>query len=136
MKERRGTGKIPVFGTVSVRRFSHWLRATWQRSSATLGREIGTRFGAWSRGADGDPERIPAGAGRVIAIDTVPGRLTLAREVGAETLDFIEEDIHHGDTASRNVHEHRSPSRTAPAIRCCRNFGVASIVGIYGGFVD
>jgi threonine dehydrogenase-like Zn-dependent dehydrogenase len=35
------------------------------------------------------------GAGRVIAIDTVPERMTLAREAGAETLDFLEEDIYH-----------------------------------------
>jgi threonine dehydrogenase-like Zn-dependent dehydrogenase len=34
------------------------------------------------------------GAGRVIAIDRVPERLTLAREAGAETLDFMAEDIY------------------------------------------
>ena len=34
------------------------------------------------------------GAGRVIAIDTVPERLQLAREAGAETLDFLEDDIY------------------------------------------
>jgi threonine dehydrogenase-like Zn-dependent dehydrogenase len=34
------------------------------------------------------------GAERVIAIDTVSERLALAREVGAETLDFMEEDIY------------------------------------------
>jgi threonine dehydrogenase-like Zn-dependent dehydrogenase len=34
------------------------------------------------------------GAGRVIAIDRVPERMTLAREAGAETLDFKEEDIY------------------------------------------
>jgi threonine dehydrogenase-like Zn-dependent dehydrogenase len=34
------------------------------------------------------------GAERVIAIDTVPERLALAREGGAETLDFREEDIY------------------------------------------
>ena len=34
------------------------------------------------------------GAGRVIAIDTVPERLALAREAGAETLDFMQEDIY------------------------------------------
>jgi threonine dehydrogenase-like Zn-dependent dehydrogenase len=34
------------------------------------------------------------GAGRVIAIDTVPERLELARKAGAETLDFHEDDIY------------------------------------------
>src|SRR5256885_14027678 len=34
------------------------------------------------------------GAGRVLAIDTVPERLALAREAGAETIDFMEEDVY------------------------------------------
>lgn len=34
------------------------------------------------------------GAERVIAIDTVPERLALARSAGAETLDFMDEDIY------------------------------------------
>jgi threonine dehydrogenase-like Zn-dependent dehydrogenase len=34
------------------------------------------------------------GAGRVIAIDTIPERLALARAGGAETLDFMAEDIY------------------------------------------
>ncbi|MBY0336862.1 MAG: glutathione-dependent formaldehyde dehydrogenase [Acetobacteraceae bacterium] len=34
------------------------------------------------------------GAGRVIAIDTVPERLAMARAAGAETLDHLEEDIY------------------------------------------
>lgn len=34
------------------------------------------------------------GAERVLAIDTVPERLALARAAGAETLDFMEEDIY------------------------------------------
>lgn len=34
------------------------------------------------------------GAGRVLAIDTVPERLALARQAGAETLDFMKEDIY------------------------------------------
>jgi threonine dehydrogenase-like Zn-dependent dehydrogenase len=34
------------------------------------------------------------GAGRVIAIDTVPERLELARKAGAQTLDFHEDDIY------------------------------------------
>ena len=34
------------------------------------------------------------GAGRVIAIDTVPERLAMAKAAGAETLDFMKEDIY------------------------------------------
>jgi threonine dehydrogenase-like Zn-dependent dehydrogenase len=34
------------------------------------------------------------GAGRVIAVDTVPERLALAREAGAETVDFLETDVY------------------------------------------
>ena len=34
------------------------------------------------------------GAERVIAIDTVPERLALARQAGAETIDFMAEDVH------------------------------------------
>jgi threonine dehydrogenase-like Zn-dependent dehydrogenase len=34
------------------------------------------------------------GAGRVIAIDTVPERLAMARAAGAQTLDFMHEDIY------------------------------------------
>jgi threonine dehydrogenase-like Zn-dependent dehydrogenase len=34
------------------------------------------------------------GAERVIAIDTVPERIALARDAGAETLDFMKEDIY------------------------------------------
>ena len=34
------------------------------------------------------------GAERVIAIDTVPERLVLARQAGAETIDFMSEDVH------------------------------------------
>jgi threonine dehydrogenase-like Zn-dependent dehydrogenase len=36
------------------------------------------------------------GAERVIAIDTVPERLALARQAGAETLDFREDDVYDG----------------------------------------
>jgi threonine dehydrogenase-like Zn-dependent dehydrogenase len=34
------------------------------------------------------------GAGRVLAIDTVPERLALARAAGAETIDFMQEDVY------------------------------------------
>jgi threonine dehydrogenase-like Zn-dependent dehydrogenase len=34
------------------------------------------------------------GAERILAIDTVPERLALAREAGAETIDFMKEDVY------------------------------------------
>ena len=39
-------------------------------------------------------DRSHARAGRVIAIDTVPERLALARSAGAETLDFMKDDVY------------------------------------------
>jgi threonine dehydrogenase-like Zn-dependent dehydrogenase len=107
-------------------------------------------------------------AGRVIAIDTVPERLALAREAGAETLDFMKEDVYerlmeltHGRgadacidavgteaEASASLDSRWDRIKTATfmgtdrphvlrqAIHCCRNFGVVSIVGVYGGFLD
>lgn len=108
------------------------------------------------------------GAGRVIAIDTVPERLALARTAGAETLDFREEDIYErirdmtrgrgadacidavgteADASSSLVARldrikvatfmgTDRPHVLRQAIQCCRNFGIVSIVGVYGGFLD
>ncbi|WP_374250353.1 zinc-dependent alcohol dehydrogenase [Xanthobacter sp.] len=108
------------------------------------------------------------GAERVIAIDTVPERLALARAGGAETLDFLDEDIYarirdmtNGrgadaciDAVGTEADASSSllaridrikvatfmgtdrPHVLRQAIQCCRNFGVVSIVGVYGGFLD
>ncbi|HLI22663.1 MAG TPA: zinc-dependent alcohol dehydrogenase [Stellaceae bacterium] len=108
------------------------------------------------------------GAGRVIAIDTVPERLELARAAGAETLDFLSQDIYDAlqqmtkgrgpdacidavgtEADSRSGFDARidrvkaatfmgtdRPHVLRQAIRCCRNFGTVSIVGVYGGFLD
>jgi threonine dehydrogenase-like Zn-dependent dehydrogenase len=108
------------------------------------------------------------GAERVIAIDTVPERLSLAREAGAETLDFMDEDIYERiqqmtqgrgadacidavgteaeATASLDSMIDRVKTATfmgtdrphvlRQAIHCCRNFGIVSIVGVYGGYLD
>jgi threonine dehydrogenase-like Zn-dependent dehydrogenase len=108
------------------------------------------------------------GAERVIAIDTVPERLQLARSSGAETLDFMKEDIYDRVmdlTKGRGADACIDAVGTEPetmasadsildrikiatfmgtdrphvlrqAIHCCRNFGVVSIIGVYGGFVD
>jgi threonine dehydrogenase-like Zn-dependent dehydrogenase len=108
------------------------------------------------------------GAGKVIAIDTVQERLKLAQEAGAETIDFMKDDVYeriqemtHGrgadacidavgteaePTASVDSMVDRAktavflgtdrPHVLRQAIQCCRNFGVVSIVGVYGGYVD
>jgi threonine dehydrogenase-like Zn-dependent dehydrogenase len=108
------------------------------------------------------------GAERVIAIDTVPERLALAKEAGAITLDFKKEDIYdrineltqgRGADACIDAVGTEADSGSGfdavidrvkvatfmgtdrpyvlrQAIQCCRNFGVVSIVGVYGGFVD
>lgn len=108
------------------------------------------------------------GAERVIAIDTVPERLELARRSGALTLDFMSEDIYERImelTSGRGADACIDAVGTEPetmasadsildrikvatfmgtdrphvlrqAIHCCRNFGVVSIVGVYGGFLD
>jgi len=108
------------------------------------------------------------GAERVLAIDTVPERLALAREAGAETIDFLKEDVYDrimeftkergADACIDAVGTEAEPSASLDsrwdrikvatfmgtdrphvlrqAIHCCRNFGVVSIVGVYGGFLD
>ena len=108
------------------------------------------------------------GAGRVIAIDTVPERLEMARAAGAETLDFHADDIparikdltqgRGADACIDAVGTEADATATLDsiidrvkvatmlgtdrphvlrqAIQCCRNFGVVSIVGVYGGFLD
>jgi len=108
------------------------------------------------------------GAERVIAIDTVPERLALAREAGAETLDFRKDDVYdrifemtHGRGADACIDAVGTEPSTGSgsdamvdrikvatfmgtdrphvlrqAIHCCRNFGIVSIVGVYGGFLD
>jgi len=108
------------------------------------------------------------GAERVIAIDTVPERLAMARAAGAETLDFHEVDIYEeiqartkgrgadacidavgteaDATASFDSIVDRIKTATfmgtdrphvlRQAIHCCRNFGVVSVIGVYGGLLD
>jgi threonine dehydrogenase-like Zn-dependent dehydrogenase len=100
----------------------------------------------------------------LIAIDTVPERLQLARAAGAEILDFRKEDIYdriQDLTSGRGADACIDAVGTEPdtgawipwliesksqlsseqnvlrqAIHCCRNFGTVSIVGVYGGFLD
>ena len=108
------------------------------------------------------------GAERVLAIDTVPERLDLARQAGAETIDFRAEDVYDtimDRTRGRGADACIDAVGTEPdatetlgtmvdrikvatflgtdqphvlrqAIMCCRNFGVVSIVGVYGGLLD
>lgn len=108
------------------------------------------------------------GAERVIAIDTVPERLALAKEAGAITIDFMKEDVYdriqeltHGrgadaciDAVGTEAHTTASfdsvldrakvatflgtdrPHVLRQAIHNTRNFGIVSIIGVYGGFLD
>lgn len=108
------------------------------------------------------------GAERVIAIDTVPERLALAKASGATTLDFMQDDVYEEiqaltngrgadaciDAVGGEAHATASfdsiidkiktatylgtdrPHVLRQAIHCCRNFGIVSIVGVYGGFLD
>jgi threonine dehydrogenase-like Zn-dependent dehydrogenase len=108
------------------------------------------------------------GAERVIAIDTVPERLAMARASGAITLDFGEDDIYdrimeltkgRGADASIDAVGTEAdgaasfdsvidriktatflgterPHVLRQAIHCTRNFGIVSIIGVYGGLVD
>jgi threonine dehydrogenase-like Zn-dependent dehydrogenase len=108
------------------------------------------------------------GAERVIAIDTVPERLAMARAAGAQTLDHMEDDIYERImemTQGRGADACIDAVGTEPdtgsslmavvdrikvatflgadrphvlrqAIHCARNFGIVSVVGVYGGFLD
>ena len=108
------------------------------------------------------------GANRVIAIDTVPERLAMAQERGAETIDFKEVDVFDriqeltkGRGADACIDAVGTEPETSSsfaavvdrvkvatfmgtdrphvlrqAIQCCRNFGIVSIVGVYGGLLD
>ncbi|KPG01831.1 alcohol dehydrogenase [Rhodopseudomonas sp. AAP120] len=108
------------------------------------------------------------GAERVIAIDTVPERLEMARASGAITIDFRADDVYdriqdltsgrgadacidavgtEPDTASgfhavvdrvkvATFMGTDRPHVLRQAIHCCRNFGIVSVVGVYGGLLD
>ena len=108
------------------------------------------------------------GAERVIAIDTVPERLQMARDAGAITIDFMQEDVYdriqeltHGrgadaciDAVGTEPHTSASfdsmidrlkvaaflgtdrPHVLRQCITNTRNFGIVSIIGVYGGLLD
>ncbi len=108
------------------------------------------------------------GAETVIAIDTVPERLALARQAGAITVDFAKESVYdrinqmtHGrgaDACIDAVGTEASPGASfdsvldrakqiawmgtdrphvlRQAINNCRNGGIVSIIGVYGGLID
>jgi len=107
------------------------------------------------------------GAERVIAIDSVPERLQMAQEGGAETINFAETNVYEAlmdmtggrgpdaciDDVGMEAHapmpihvydrvkqamalETDRPHALREAIMCCRNGGVISVIGVYGGFID
>ena len=108
------------------------------------------------------------GAERVIAIETVPERLQMAREAGAITIDYMHEDVYERInelTSGRGADACIDSVGTEPetfasfdsaldrmkqaallgtdrphvlrqAVNNCRNGGIVSIVGVYGGLLD
>jgi threonine dehydrogenase-like Zn-dependent dehydrogenase len=107
------------------------------------------------------------GAERVIAIDRIPERLRMARDGGAQTLNYEEvsvletlKEITGGrgpdaciDAVGKESHspglqytydrlkqammmETGRPIALREAILACRNGGVVSVAGVYGGFID
>ncbi len=103
------------------------------------------------------------GAGRVIAIDTVPERLALARQSGAETLDYKDEHLQerivemtqglgpdsvieavgmesHGtggllESAQTHLTSTERPYALQQAILACRSGGTVSLPGVFVGMV-
>jgi len=133
--------------------------------------EPGDTIAIWGCGPVGQfaiRSALLLGAGRVIAIDTVPERLALARASGAETLDFMEDSVYDQlqemtsgrgpdacidavGTEPSNIASVDSvldrvkqaamlgtdrPHVLRQAINNCRNGGIVSIVGVYGGLLD
>jgi threonine dehydrogenase-like Zn-dependent dehydrogenase len=108
------------------------------------------------------------GAERVLAVDTVPERLSMAQAAGAITIDFMNEDVYdriqeltkgrgadacidavgteaHGPASFDSMLDRAKaavylgtdrPHVLRQAIHCTRNFGVVSIIGVYGGLLD
>ncbi|HEX8845589.1 MAG TPA: zinc-dependent alcohol dehydrogenase [Pyrinomonadaceae bacterium] len=108
------------------------------------------------------------GAERVIAIDSLPERLAMAKAGGAETINYKETDTHdalmemtggrgpdsciddvgmeafggHGivyayDRVKQALGaETDRPIALREAIMACRNGGIVSVIGVYGGFID
>lgn len=91
------------------------------------------------------------GAGRVIAIDHIPERMRMAQASGAEVLSFDEVNVFE---ALKEMTAGRGPEylydKTMQAMRmefdrlialrdailACKNGGIVSVIGVYGGFID
>jgi threonine dehydrogenase-like Zn-dependent dehydrogenase len=96
------------------------------------------------------------GAERVIAIDRFPERLQLAfdRAGATDAIDYTDVDVHEAldeltggrgpdaciDAVGMEAHGHRiktdRPLALREAIMSCKNGGVVSVVGVYGGLID
>ncbi|HEY0543917.1 MAG TPA: zinc-dependent alcohol dehydrogenase [Pyrinomonadaceae bacterium] len=107
------------------------------------------------------------GAERVVAIDRYPERLRMAASGGAETINYLEQDVYETlmdmtggrgpdaciDAVGMEAHspgidfaydrvkqalmmETDRPIALREAIMCCRNGGIVSVIGVYGGFID
>jgi len=107
------------------------------------------------------------GAERVIAIDQVPERLQMAEQGGAETINYLEQNVYETlmemtggrgpdaciDDVGMEAHapgiifaydrvkqammlQTDRPHALREAIMCCRNGGIISVIGVYGGVID
>jgi hypothetical protein len=140
--------------------------ATWPPTFATSSKAIRSPSGAAGQSDSLRSAALLLGAERVIAIDTVLERLALAKEAGAETIDFQNADVYdhiQGMTKGRGadacidavgteletnasadslldrVKVATFPSAPIVSMSCARRFAAAEISApcrSYGGFVD
>ncbi len=92
-----GPIKVPSHLTDEQVLFLSDIFPTGYMGAEQCGIEPGDTIAVWGCGPVGQFSIRSAfllGAERVIAIDTVPERLALARKAGAETIDFANEDVH------------------------------------------
>jgi 2-desacetyl-2-hydroxyethyl bacteriochlorophyllide A dehydrogenase len=83
------------------------------------------------------------GASRVIAIDTVPQRLEMARTFGAEVVHLTEQDpraevkrLTEGRGCDLSVEAVGDPRALELAVRLTRKLGTVSVVGVYAERVE
>jgi len=80
-----------------------------------------------------------AGAGQIIAVDSIPERLEMARDFGASPVHLTEEDPRgavkeatEGRGADVTIEAVGNPQALEMAIRLARKAGVVSVIGVHG----
>src|SRR5690606_7215421 len=92
-----GPLKVPAGLTDEQVLFLSYISPTGYMAAEFCNIQGGETIAIWGCGPVGQfaiKSAFLLGAERVIAIDTVPERLQLAQKSGAETLDFMKEDIY------------------------------------------